>query len=42
MEFKNRYNIAGASFYIGTNNLMMSFMGTLGLFQEERPVFLRE
>lgn len=41
-DMKSRYNLAGASFFICTNMLMMAFMGTIGLFQGERPVFLRE
>jgi len=34
--------MAGASFFIAINSLMTAFMGTIGLFQSERPVFLRE
>jgi len=37
-----RYNVAGCFFFITVNNLMMALMGTIGLFQQERPVFLRE
>lgn len=29
---KNRFNIAGAAFFIGVNSLMTSFMGTIGIF----------
>jgi hypothetical protein len=39
---KERMNIAGASFFIGVNSLMTAFLGTIGIFQGERPVFLRE
>jgi hypothetical protein len=41
-DMKSRYNMAGAVFFICVNNLMTAFMGTIGLFQGERPVFLRE
>lgn len=39
---KERYNVVGATFFFCVSNTMMPLMGTLGLFQGERPVFLRE
>lgn len=39
---KERYNVVGATFFFCVSNTMMPMMGTLGLFQGERPVFLRE
>lgn len=29
----SRYNVAGCFFFLSVNNLMMSLMGTIGLFQ---------
>ena len=37
-----RYNVVGCFYFLTVNNLMMALMGTIGLFQQERPVFLRE
>jgi ABC-type multidrug transport system permease subunit len=42
IDRKSRYNMAGGTFFLCINNTMMPLMGTLGLFQNERPVFLRE
>jgi ABC-type multidrug transport system permease subunit len=41
-RFEQRMNMAGSVFFITVNSLMTAFMGTIGLFQNERPVFLRE
>lgn len=41
-DLQARYNVAGASFFICVYNTMNPLMGTIGLFQMERPVFLRE
>ena len=42
VDRKSRYNVVGAAFFFCVSNTMMPLMGTLGLFQGERPVFLRE
>ena len=34
--------MAGASYFIGSNSLLTAFTGTIGLFQQERPIFLRD
>jgi len=37
-----RFSMIGSLAFITTNQLMLTFMGTIGLFQMERAVFLRE
>jgi ABC-type multidrug transport system permease subunit len=37
-----KMGVAGALFFTSTNQLMLTFMGTILLFQNERPIFLRE
>lgn len=39
---KEKYNMAGCLFFMSVNTFMLNFVGTIGLFQQERPVFLRE
>lgn len=41
-DFKSRMNVTGASFFITVFLLMTSMMGTVLVFQGERPVYLRE